>query len=582
MSLGVLYYDRKGRVIKANPAAEMMLGLSFEDMDGQTARERKPRVLDEQGKRIPISKLPSTIALRTGKPVRDTIIGYFNPAIESNLWLNVNAIPLFRDNEKKPYMVYATLSDISEQTWAMQSLSESEERYRTLVNSLNDLVFVYDKNDCYKEYYAADNNLLYLSPEYFMGRHLSEVLPKEVNQLFIKKVKQVRKTGRSETFDYSLVINKEPKRFSATLSRHDDGESIVAVVRDITEKHATEEALRSSEHRYRELITSVPEGIGIVDLNEQFVFVNTALAEIFGSSEEVMIGRSLFDFVSPDDKEKVLKGTELRLTGQSNTYEMNLLLDNGSKKVIRVSAVPQRNGDEKVLGSIAVVTDITEKIKADRKLQQKQEEMEIFASLLRHDLGNDLQAIINRIEWAELTRNVDTNDFSDSMDSIKAITYRMAALLRSLGRPLEEIDDTLGDMLTRITNTSMMAHPGILVNVNVSDNMTRKQDMTSFRLVPTVLDNLIRNAALHVGPTVEIFISAWMEGSVLLLEICDDGPGISEEIRDRIFTKGVSTGSGGLGLYLSKTIIEAYNGSIKLQDSDPESGACFLLEIPLR
>jgi signal transduction histidine kinase len=261
---------------------------------------------------------------------------------------------------------------------------------------------------------------------------------------------------------------------------------------------------------------------------------------------------------------------------------MNLLLDNGSKKVIRVSAVPQRNGDEKVLGSIAVVTDITEKIKADRKLQQKQEEMEIFASLLRHDLGNDLQAIINRIEWAELTRNVDTNDFSDSMDSIKAITYRMAALLRSLGRPLEEIDDTLGDMLTRITNTSMMAHPGILVNVNVSDNMTRKQDMTSFRLVPTVLDNLIRNAALHVGPTVEIFISAWMEGSVLLLEICDDGPGISEEIRDRIFTKGVSTGSGGLGLYLSKTIIEAYNGSIKLQDSDPESGACFLLEIPLR
>ncbi len=73
-----------------------------------------------------------------------------------------------------------------------------------------------------------------------------------------------------------------------------------------------------------------------------------------------------------------------------------------------------------------------------------------------------------------------------------------------------------------------------------------------------------------------------MEGSMLLVEICDDGPGIPEEIRDCLFTKGVSTRDGGLGLYLSRRIMEVYNGSISLQESDPNSGACFLLELPVK
>ena len=133
-----------------------------------------------------------------------------------------------------------------------------------------------------------------------------------------------------------------------------------------------------------------------------------------------------------------------------------------------------------------------------------------------------------------------------------------------------------------LATTSTKAYPGIVVRVNLSDGETRDQDMSSFRLLPTVLDNLIRNSAEHAGRDVEVFISTWIEGSKILVEICDDGPGISEEIRDCLFTKGVSTGDGELGLYLSRRIMEAYNGSISLQESEPTSGACFLLELPVK
>ncbi|MHA1909558.1 MAG: PAS domain S-box protein, partial [Candidatus Thorarchaeota archaeon] len=132
MSLGVIFYDRKGRVIKANPAAEMILGLSVDNIEGTSAKEQKPRVINQDGKPLPVSKLPSAVALRTGKPVRDNVIGYHNPAINQTLWLNVNAVPVFKNKMQKPYMVYVTMNDISEQTLTVQSLTESEEHYRTL------------------------------------------------------------------------------------------------------------------------------------------------------------------------------------------------------------------------------------------------------------------------------------------------------------------------------------------------------------------------------------------------------------------------------------------------------------------
>jgi len=455
MNLGVIYHDHKGRVIDANPAAEMILGITKDRFIGRSAKDKKPKVLDENGKVIPPVQLPSSRALSTGKPVRNVVLGIHNPAIDMIRWVNVNVIPLFRNGEKKPYMVYSTFNDITDVTWAMKSLRESEEKYRTLINSIQELVFVFDAEDCYAQHYTADDSPLFCSPELFMGRHVSEVLPKEVSDIFLENMNFVRESNKSVTFDYPLEINDTKKWFSATMSLHDDAVSLVAVIRDITEK-----------------------------------------------------------------------------------------------------------------------------VRNDIEMQQQREELEIFASLLRHDLGNDVHAILNQIEWAELTQSAGTNDFNDSMESIKAIVFRMTSLLKSVGRSIEELDATLGAMLTKISSSSQKAHPGITVHVNIGDNETRDCDIAGLRLLPTVLDNLIRNSAEHSGRDVEVFVSAWIEGNRFCMEVKDNGPGISEEIRSRLFMKGVSTGEGGLGLYLTRRIMEAYNGSIILLDSGPDEGACFILELP--
>ncbi|MDF1540048.1 MAG: PAS domain-containing protein [Candidatus Thorarchaeota archaeon] len=85
-------------------------------------------------------------------------------------------------------MAYSTFNDITELKWAMTSLQESEEKYRTLIDSIQELVFVFDAQGNYTQYYAADDSLLLCSPESFMGRHISEVVPRETSDLFLDHI----------------------------------------------------------------------------------------------------------------------------------------------------------------------------------------------------------------------------------------------------------------------------------------------------------------------------------------------------------------------------------------------------------
>jgi signal transduction histidine kinase len=102
-------------------------------------------------------------------------------------------------------------------------------------------------------------------------------------------------------------------------------------------------------------------------------------------------------------------------------------------------------------------------------------------------------------------------------------------------------------------------------------------------LLPLVLENLLRNTADYAGDDAIITIRLGLVERNLLITYRDDGPGIDEKIRSKIFQKGVTTkGEGkGLGLYLSKRIIESYGGTIELLVSKTQRGAAFLISVPV-
>ncbi len=127
IELGVVYHQKGGKIIAANPAAERILGLTLDQMQGRTPFDPNWRSIHEDGSDFPGDTHPAMVALKTGKPVNNAIMGVFNPLENDYRWLLINAIPEFRENETDPFQVYATFNDITSLKKTNQELLESKE-----------------------------------------------------------------------------------------------------------------------------------------------------------------------------------------------------------------------------------------------------------------------------------------------------------------------------------------------------------------------------------------------------------------------------------------------------------------------
>ena len=111
---GVIYHDADGTITAANPAAERILGLPLDRLVGRTTRDFPWGACAEDGAPLAPEDHPVMVALRTGKPVVDRVIGVHNPLRESLAWISVHAVPQFRPEWQEPYQVYAIFRDITE------------------------------------------------------------------------------------------------------------------------------------------------------------------------------------------------------------------------------------------------------------------------------------------------------------------------------------------------------------------------------------------------------------------------------------------------------------------------------------
>ncbi len=129
MAQGVIYQDENNKILAANSAAEKITGLTSDQMRSRNFFDPRHWVsVQEDGSNLSKENHPAMLALQTGLPVKDKVIGLLHPQKEKYIWLLVSAIPQFRENETKPYQVFTTFTDITEIKLAELELKKAKER----------------------------------------------------------------------------------------------------------------------------------------------------------------------------------------------------------------------------------------------------------------------------------------------------------------------------------------------------------------------------------------------------------------------------------------------------------------------
>ncbi len=214
-------------------------------------------------------------------------------------------------------------------------------------------------------------------------------------------------------------------------------------------------------------------------------------------------------------------------------------------------------------------------------LEQRQRELEVYTSVLTHDLGNDMQIVKGHIELLNETMNIPVNMESYLSTSL-AVSERMSRVIKLFSVVGRTSEYDFLDTLQTMAKNAKKARGGANVRLMFEPDI-RSAEIRPGILLPLVLENLLRNTADYAGDDAVVTIRLGLVEKVLLITYRDNGPGIADHIKPRIFQKGVTTkGEGkGLGLYLAKRIVESYGGTIELMDTKLGTGAAFLISVPV-
>lgn len=487
-----------------------------------------------------------------------------------------------------------------------ESLRESEERYRVLVETLTDIVFTLD----------AEGRFTYISPEAekltglkirdLIGHPFIDILAREYIKPTVENFKRGISGEEVPVYEVDLVGNDNkriPVELKVTSLLDKDGLSVgrIGVARDIKERRIAEKALRDSEERYRTVFENTGTAMFIFDEGFTFNIVNRKFEILSGYSRKELEGRkNLQEFVGAEYLNKIEKDYVSNLNGAGNIsteHEIAFTDKSGKKRdvFLSVAIIP---GTKK---GVASILDITEKNRLEAQLQQAQrmESIGTLAGGIAHDFNNLLMVIQGNTSLMLM----DTRPMAGSYQRLKSIeravksgsdlTSQLLGFARGGKYHVESTD--LNKLIKEQNRMFSRARKEITIREKYDKNLWAV-DVDKGQ-IHQVLLNLYLNSwqAMPGGGDIyiqtenitldETFIMPYqvIPGKYVKITISDSGIGMDKETQKRIFepfftTKSKERGTG-LGLASVYGIIKNHKGFINVY-SEEGQGATFSIYIP--
>ncbi len=480
----------------------------------------------------------------------------------------------------------AVLRDTTEHKLLAEQLKESEQKYRKQFEEALDAIFVADAKtgiiiDCNR----AATELVGRKKSELVGEH-QQILhpPEEIEGEFSRTFKQHLKEKEGQILEAQVITKTGETRdveIKANNIELDNKRLIQGAFRDITERKKAEEALRESEEKYRELLNGMNDTAWVIDFDGKFVDVNDAAVKVLGYSREELLS------MGPPDIDTSLTAEEIRdlIKGMPadkiQVFETAHTTKDGKTIPVEISSsLVTYRGKQAIL---SIARDITERKKAEQKLNEMMnelvtinEKLGVIGKLTRHDARNKLSVIANNVYLAKQKLAADhttleyLGDIESAIDQMEELfdfakTYEMLGVEELSYMNVEKSVNEAAILFSELTSVKL---------VNECQGLTVMADS----LLRQLFYNLIDDTLKHGEKTSQIR-AYYEEGEDQLKLIYeDDGIGIPNDEKEKIFKEGYGKGTG-YGLYLIKKICETYGWTIQ-ETGKPSKGAQFTITIP--
>lgn len=531
-------------------------------------------------------------------------------------------VPIF-DDAGEVNLLIMSLVNVTDRICAEIRLKESEEKYKRMVENINDALIVDDidgKVTFYNKKFLAIHG--FDKTDMLNLRIEDYIAPQYRDEIRERHNKRVR--GENVTSHYEYQAKKKNGELfwceASVLTVLDNGIIVgtQSIVRDITERKKLEKELikyrehleeiieertvelRQSEDKFRALAENSEDAIMRLDSELKYLYVNNVIAKQTGISAEEFVGKPSTALKTFHNFSEQWEEASLRVFETKQKNRIVFKLPNGIWIDQFILPEFNENGDvDSIITSGRDITAIKEYERRIKKALVKEKELNDlksrFISMVSHEFRTPLSTILISSELLEKyyeksTKTEIEENFKSIYKSINHLTAMLGDIITfnkiDMGKlqlkiePLDLIE--LGNLLLKEIKLTYKKSPTIYYNFNIKKKII-KTDERCFR---QIFFNIVSNAIKYTPEVKNIFVNLMADDKNIILEVKDEGIGISKKELKEIFTpffrtkNAVSISGSGLGLSITKRTVQALKGKI-LVESKLNFGTTVKIELPL-
>lgn len=507
-----------------------------------------------------------------------------------------------------------SISDVSQRVAAVRALSESEARLAMAVSAHQLGIFEWEVGTGRLEWSPGTEQRLGLRPGSVgtFEEWRAVVDPGDVQTLLDIVARAVQSRADSFSWRYRFIYTDSGIRTVEGSSRafYDmDGNLVrtVGIILDVTEQHEREAALRRREAQLSSILETVPEAMIVLDEDATILQFSVAAEAVWGHRAVDVVGQNATMLIPLEEREARLVEFKTFLARGTATVG-DVITATAEAADGRRFPVEMRTGVARVDSQLLVtifIRDLSEQLATEERLSELNAEiahvsrhnaMSELAADLAHELNQPLSATSNFLAAARIL--MDRGETGERVTDLLRLgseqTQRAGEIIRRMRSFMArgEVDIRAESLERTVRDAAELVMVGtgqLQIRVSYAFDPIIRHVFADRIQVQQVLVNLMRNSmeALRAAPLAERMITITtrkMDEETAEISVSDNGPGIPPKVLDQLFsrfttTKGPSGGMG-IGLSISKRIIEAHGGTLSAENR-PEGGACFRFTLPL-